>query len=188
MMSFSVTSTIRPRFAGIIASAACFAVMMREVRPCRKIASAFFRSACQRKPYCFISGSSPATLSTTMSMRLWARMMRRNSALTSRLVRVIDAHGDGRAAGGLDHRRGLVDRLGPPIRRRLAFDAAAGAVDRRAGFAERPCDAAAGAARRAGDEGDASGQRPRAPNPSSLSSSSSSSQSQLATKLNACLE
>ena len=29
------------------------------------------------------------------------------------LVRVIDAKRDGRAAGGLDHRRGLVDRFGP---------------------------------------------------------------------------
>ena len=50
IMSFSVTSTMRPRLAGIMASAACFAVMMREVSPWRKIASAFFRSACQRKP------------------------------------------------------------------------------------------------------------------------------------------
>src|SRR5438876_8658260 len=50
-MSFSVTSTMSPRLAGIMASAAYFAVMMRDVSPCRKIASALFRSACQRKPY-----------------------------------------------------------------------------------------------------------------------------------------
>jgi len=50
-MSFSVTSTMSPRLAGIMASAAYFAVMMRDVSPCRKIASAVFRSACQRKPY-----------------------------------------------------------------------------------------------------------------------------------------
>jgi len=83
IMSFSVTSTMRPRLAAIIASAACFAVVMRDMSPCRKIASAFFISACQRKPYRPISGSSPATLSTTMSRRLWERMMRRNSACTS---------------------------------------------------------------------------------------------------------
>ena len=107
----------------------------------------------------FSSGSSPATLSTTTSRRWWARRMRRNSAVDLALVRVIDAKRDGRAAGGLDHRRGLVDRLGPPVRRRLAFDASTGAVDRRAGFPERPCDAAAGAARRSRHEGHASSQR-----------------------------
>ena len=92
-------------------------------------------------------------------MRLWARMMRRNSAFTVVLARVIDAQRDRGAAGGLDHRRGLIDRLGPPVRRRLAFDASTGAVDRRAGFTERTCDAAAGAARRSGHEGHASSER-----------------------------
>ena len=85
--------------------------------------------------------------------------MRRNSAFTSVLVRVIDAKRDGGAAGGFDHRRGFVDRLGPRVRRRLAFDASTGAVNRRARFRERPCDAAAGAARRSRDEGHASSQR-----------------------------
>src|SRR3954463_5162022 len=74
------------------------------------------------------------------------------------LVGVIDAHRDGGAARRLDHRRRLVDGLGPAVRRRLAGDAAARAVDRRAGFGERASDAAAGAAGGAGDEGDASTQ------------------------------
>ena len=74
-------------------------------------------------------------------------------------VRVIDAKRDGGAAGGLDHRRGFVDRLGPLVRRRLAFDASTGAVDRRAGFRERTCDATTGAARRSRHEGHTSGQR-----------------------------
>ena len=75
------------------------------------------------------------------------------------LARVIDAHGDRGAVRGLHQRRGLVDGLRPPVRRRLAGDAAARAVDRRAGFGERASDAAAGAAGRPRDEGDASAQR-----------------------------
>src|SRR5207302_1676472 len=75
------------------------------------------------------------------------------------LARVIDAHGDRGAACGLDKRRGLVDGLWTPVRRRLAGDAAARAVDRRAGFGERASDAAAGTAGCAGHEGHASGQR-----------------------------
>ena len=82
IMSASVTSAMGPRFAGIIARAACFAIMIREVGPCRKIASAVVRSASEEAvgP---ISGSSPATLSTTTSMRPWPRRMRLNSAFTS---------------------------------------------------------------------------------------------------------
>ena len=75
------------------------------------------------------------------------------------LARVIDAHGDRGAARGLDQRRGLVDGLGPPVRRRLAGDAAARAVDRGAGFGERASDATARTASCAGHEGHASGQR-----------------------------
>jgi hypothetical protein len=74
------------------------------------------------------------------------------------LARVIDAQCDRGAAGGLDN-RGLIDYLGPPVRRWLAFDASTGAVDRRAGFTERTCDAAARAARRSGHEGHASSER-----------------------------
>jgi hypothetical protein len=50
IMSFSVISTISPRLAGIIASAACFAVVMRVVSACRKMASALAGSACHMKP------------------------------------------------------------------------------------------------------------------------------------------
>jgi len=49
------------------------------------------------------------------------------------LARVIDAQRDRGTAAGLDNRRGLIDCLGPPVRRRLAFDASTGAVDRGAG-------------------------------------------------------
>jgi hypothetical protein len=45
-----------------------------------------------------------------------------------RLNRVIDADGNGAAAGRRNHLHGLVDRLGPAVRRRLTGDAAAGAV------------------------------------------------------------
>src|SRR5688500_19451581 len=55
-----------------------------------------------------------------------------------------------------DQRRGFVDRLGALVRRRLAFDAATGAVDRRAGVGEGTGDAAAGAARGSGHERHAS--------------------------------
>jgi hypothetical protein len=75
------------------------------------------------------------------------------------LARVIDAQCDRGAAGSLDNRDGLIDYLGPPVRRWLAFDASTGAVDRHAGFTERTCDAAAGAARRSGHEGHASSER-----------------------------
>ena len=75
-----------------------------------------------------------------------------------RLVRVIDAQRDRDAAGGRDQRRGLVDGLGPLVRRWFAFDTAAGAVDRRTRFSERAGDATPRAAGRSGDETDASGQ------------------------------
>ena len=71
---------------------------------------------------------------------------------------VIDAHGDAGAAGGRHHRGGLVDRLRPAVRRRIAGNAAAGAVDDGAGLAERPRDAAPGTACGSGDDGDLSGQ------------------------------
>ncbi len=159
MMSFSVTSTSRPRFAGIIASAACFAVMMREVSPCRNIASAllqirlpeetvrlqqriFARHAVDDDVEAVVGAEDPAEQRGDLA-----------------LARVIDAHGDRGAAGGLDQRRGFVDGLGPPVRRRLAGDAAARAVDGRAGFGEGASDAAACTAGGAGHEGDASGQR-----------------------------
>ena len=73
--------------------------------------------------------------------------------------RVIDAHGDGGAAAARDHVGGLFNRLGPPVRRRLAAHAAAGAEDHRTSFAERARDAAAGAARRAGYQRDLSVER-----------------------------
>ena len=75
------------------------------------------------------------------------------------LARVIDANRDGLAAGGRDHRRGFVDRLGPAVRRWLPLHTATGAIDRCSGFAERPCDAAASSPRRASDERNASSQR-----------------------------
>ena len=100
IMSFSVTSTMRPRFAGIIASAACFAVMIRDVRPCRKIAPAVF--------------GRPARGSVRAHQRILARHAVDDDvdALVSvpdapeqrlhlRLVGVIDANGNGPTAGGL---------------------------------------------------------------------------------------
>ena len=75
--------------------------------------------------------------------------------MTSRLVGVIDANGDRLAAGRSDHRRGLIDRFWPAIRRRLSLHAATGAVDGRTGGAQRTGDAAPGPARGAGDEHDA---------------------------------
>ena len=69
---------------------------------------------------------------------------------------VIDAHRDAGAAGGGHHRRGLVDRLRPAVGRRVAGDAAAGAIDDGAGLAERPGDAAPGSACGSGDDGDLS--------------------------------
>lgn len=75
------------------------------------------------------------------------------------LARVIDAQCDRGAAGGLDNRGDVIDYLGPPVRRWLAFDASTGAVDRRVGFTERTCDAAASAARRSGHEVHASSVR-----------------------------
>ena len=77
------------------------------------------------------------------------------------LDRVVNAHGDCRAAGSLDDRRCLVDRFGPPVRRGGAGDTSTRAVDCRAGLAQRPGDAAPGASRCAGHQCNASRQRPR---------------------------
>ena len=54
---------------------------------------------------------------------------------------------------------GLFDRFRAAIGRGGAADASTGAIHQCAGFAERTCDAAAGAARRPRYEGDASSQR-----------------------------
>ena len=66
---------------------------------------------------------------------------------------VVHADRDRRAAGGADHLGGLVDRLRTLVGRRVAFHASPRAVDDRAGFAQCASDAAAGAARGAGDDG-----------------------------------
>src|SRR5215831_13580979 len=57
-----------------------------------------------------------------------------------------------------DQLGGLLDRLGPTRSRGFAAYAPAAAVDRGTGLAQRDGDAAAGAARRAGDEGDLLGE------------------------------
>src|SRR5439155_7987756 len=71
---------------------------------------------------------------------------------------VIDADWNRRAARGRDQVHGVFDGFRPAIRRRIAADAAAGAVDGRARLAECAGDAASGAARRSGDERDSSGE------------------------------
>ena len=64
------------------------------------------------------------------------------------LARVVDPHGDGTAAGLLDHRDGLADRLGPIHASRVPRGAAPGAIDDRTGLCERSRNATSGTARR----------------------------------------
>ena len=69
-------------------------------------------------------------------------------------IGVIDAFRDSASAARGDDVGGLVDRLGTILHTRISRDAAAGAIDRGAGFAEGGGDAAAGAAGSARDESD----------------------------------
>jgi hypothetical protein len=73
---------------------------------------------------------------------------------------VIDSDCDGCAAFLLDDRRGLVDRLGSPVRGGMAANTAPRAVHERPGFAQGARDPASGAASGAGDDGDVLRQRP----------------------------
>ena len=75
---------------------------------------------------------------------------------------MIDPDGDAGAAGCRDQLRRLLDRFRPRIFGLLLARRPSGDVDRRAGGAQFHRDAAAGAARRAGDQGDLSLQRHRA--------------------------
>jgi len=74
---------------------------------------------------------------------------------------VIDANCDCDAAGGIDHRCGLVDRFPTLVGRRSPFDATPGAVHRGARLAEGTGDPAAGAARGSGNHGNLPRQRLR---------------------------
>ena len=76
-------------------------------------------------------------------------------------IEVVDRDGDPLAAGGADELGGLLDRLRPVVLRPPLAGAAAGAVDGRAGLAQRDRGAAAGAARRARHERHLAGQRTR---------------------------
>jgi hypothetical protein len=82
--SFSVTSTTSPRRARIMMGTACLAVMMCESSACRRMASAFLRSAFQNEFHCAIIGSSPAMLLTRTSTRPCLRSTSRKNASTSR--------------------------------------------------------------------------------------------------------
>ena len=138
--------------------AACLAVMRCERSACRKASAPLLKSVCQNAPQRpsngILAGDAvdedvePAVLAGDAG----------EERFDLGLDRVIDAHRDAGAAGGRHHRRGLVDRLRPVVGRRVAGDTAAGAVDDGAGFAERAGDAAPGAARGSGDDGDLSRQ------------------------------
>lgn len=79
-------------------------------------------------------------------------------SLDCRLNGVVDPHGDRFPARRLDHAGGFLDGLGSIVRRGITANTAAGAIHRRAGFAEGARDAASGSARGAGDDGDLSRQ------------------------------
>ena len=68
-MSFSVISTMSPRRWRIITGATCLAVMMRETSACAKDQVRLRQIDFQNDAHCPISGSSPATLSTSTSSR-----------------------------------------------------------------------------------------------------------------------
>ena len=91
----------------------------------------------------------------------WSRRIRSARACTWSGVEVVDGDGDAGAAELGDELGGLLDRLGAVVvgPRRAGPAAAAGAHDRRAGFAQGGRDAPPGASGRARDDGHATTQR-----------------------------
>ena len=87
--------------------------------------------------------------------------MRSTSARTSLGDEMVDLHGDTLAAGRRDQLGRLLDGLRPGIFGLLLACRAAGDIDGGAGGAELDRDAAAGAARCAGDQRDLSFKRHR---------------------------
>jgi hypothetical protein len=73
------------------------------------------------------------------------------------LHRVIDANCDGGAASRADHLGCLFNRFRTIVRGAVGTHASSSAIDGRTSFSERPSDASASAACRAGDHSDGAG-------------------------------
>ena len=84
--------------------------------------------------------------------------MRSASAAHLRRVGVVGGREHRAAAGALDERRGLLERLGTVHRRSPPAGAAPGDVDGRAGGAQLDRDRTAASASGAGDDGDVVGE------------------------------